>query len=140
MPQTISPQAALIYVMVLVSAVDRAMSDREMRRIGSVVRNLPVFEGLSEERLPQIAEECAEILDSDEGLETVLGLIAQSLPRRLYETAYALAVEVAAADVKVGQEELRLLEMLRERLVLDRLVTAAIERAARARHARHVEE
>jgi tellurite resistance protein len=136
MPKTISTQAALVYVMVIVSAADRAMSDREIRRIGSVVRNLPVFEGLGEERLPAIAEECAQILDNDEGLETVLGLVVRSLPKRLYETAYALAVDVAAADVKVGQEELRLLQILRHRLGLDRLVTVAIERAARARHAR----
>jgi len=42
---------------------------------------------------------------------------------------------VAAADGKASQEELRLLEMIRDRLDIGRLPAAAIERAARARHA-----
>jgi hypothetical protein len=64
----------------------------------------------------------------------MLELIASALPKKLYETAYALAVEVAAADLKVPDEEIRLLELLRDALNLDKLVTAAIERSARARH------
>jgi hypothetical protein len=61
-------------------------------------------------------------------------MIAAALPERLYETAYALAVEVAAADLFVEQEELRFLQILRDRLNLDQLTSAAIERAARARY------
>ena len=44
------------------------------------------------------------------------------------------AVEVAAADLHVEQEELRFLQMLRDRLGLDTLTVAAIERGARARY------
>ncbi|MGE0613444.1 MAG: Tellurite resistance protein TerB, partial [Hyphomicrobiales bacterium] len=51
-------------------------------------------------------------------------------------TAYALAVEIAAADLDVQPEEMRLLELLAEQLNLDRLITAAIERGARARLAK----
>ena len=40
---------------------------------------------------------------------------------------------MAAADLHVEPEELRLLAMLRDRLGLDKLTTAAIERGARAR-------
>ena len=46
-----------------------------------------------------------------------------------------LACDVAAADLAADQEELRMLEMLRNLLKIQRLVTVAIERAARARHA-----
>jgi hypothetical protein len=63
----------------------------------------------------------------------VLDVIA-ALPARLHETAYALAVEVAAADLHVEQEELRFLQMLRDRLDLDKLAVAAIESSARARY------
>jgi hypothetical protein len=42
---------------------------------------------------------------------------------------------VAAADGALAPEELNLLRMLRQRLNLDRLVTAAIERTTYARHA-----
>ena len=55
-------------------------------------------------------------------------------PPRLYETLYACAVEVAAADLHVEQEELVFLQMLRDDLDIDPLVVAAIERSARVRY------
>ena len=64
----------------------------------------------------------------------MLDLIADGLPERLHETAYVLAAEVAATDLRVKVEEVRFLELLAERLKLDKLVCAALERAARARH------
>lgn len=134
MNQTISHHAALIYVMVIVSAADRNMTDAELRRIGSIIRNLPIFADFSEEKLISTAQDCAEILDDDEGLETVLGLVSGALPEMLHDTAYALAVEVAAADLNVNPEELRILQILRNRFGLDRLVCAGIERTILARH------
>lgn len=134
MNKTISHHAALIYVMVIVSAVDRSMNDPELKRIGSVIRNLPVFADFNQDNLIATAQTCQQILDSDEGLETVLGLITGALPERLRDTAYALAVEVAASDLNVNPEEMRILQILRNRLGLDRLVAAAIERTVLARH------
>jgi hypothetical protein len=52
------------------------------------------------------------------------------------ETAYALACDIVAADGNASQEELRVLELLRHRMEMERLVAAAIERGARARFAR----
>lgn len=135
MSQTINHHQALIYVMVTISAVDRSMNDEEFARIGSVTRNLPIFRDFDQERLLHTARECGDILSEDGGLDAVLTLAAEALPAHLHETAYALAVEVAAADLSVQQEELRLLQMLRDRFNLDKLVCAAIERSARARHA-----
>jgi hypothetical protein len=51
----------------------------------------------------------------------------------LHDTAYALAVEIAVLDVQLPQEELVLLEMVRDRLKVNSLVTGAIEASARAR-------
>jgi len=134
MTSTISPQAALIHVMVTMSAVDARMSDAELAKIGNIISVLPAFRDFSTERLLPTARECAAILEEDDGLETVLGLAKEALPPHMLETAYALAVEVAAADLSVGQEELRLLELIRHGLGVDRLTAAAIERGARARH------
>ncbi len=64
----------------------------------------------------------------------MLVLIRANLPEKLRETAYAVALEVAAADLDVRPEETRFLEMLREALDLDRLTTVAIERGIRARN------
>ena len=127
---------ALIYVMVTMSAVDRDMTDDELARIGTIVNDLPAFLGFNSDDLVPIAQSCAEQLAADGGLDRVLGRISGSLPLQLYETAYALAVEVAVADLDLKQEELRFLELLRDSLGLDKLSTAAIERGARARYQR----
>jgi tellurite resistance protein len=63
-------------------------------------------------------------------------MIREALPSRLYDTAYAIACDVVAADGSASQEELRLLEMLRHQLEIDRLTAAAIERGSGARHRR----
>lgn len=131
----ISHHTALIYVMVLVSAADRDMTDAELRAIGEDVQRLPVFRGYDADMLPVAAADCAEILNSEDGLDTVLAMIKGALPEELRETAYVLACDVAAADGRLSQEEIRLLEMLRHKLAVGRLPAAAIERAARARNA-----
>ncbi len=124
---------ALIFAMVTLSAADTRMTDREIAKIGDVVRTMPIFAGFNPERLVPTAEACGALLHEEDGLDRILDIVA-GLPTRLHETAYALAVEVAAADLHVEQEELRFLQMLRDRLDLDKLVIAAIERSARVRY------
>lgn len=126
--------AGLIYVMVLVSAADADMSDQEIRSFSEEVNYLPVFRDFDASRIHHIANECVDLLQEEDGLEEALQRIRSGLPEHLYETAYAIACDVAAADGKASQEELRLLELLRDHLRLDRLIAAGIERGARARH------
>ena len=131
----LSPQRALICIMVVMAAADRDMTDREIKRIGDQVRNLPVFADFDESELVSSAEECAARLGREGGLDAFLDMVARSLPSNLVETAYALACEIAAADLRVRQEEMRLLQIMRDRLGVDRLAASAIERTVKARHA-----
>ena len=124
----------LIYTMVLASACDRDITDKELQTIGDLVRNLPVFRGFDEEELPEVTRACAEMLNDEDGLEDALNFIRDTLPSKLRETSYAIACDIVAAEGGASQEELRLLEMIRYRLDVDRLAAAAIERGARARH------
>ena len=128
------PHEGLIYTMVLMSAADSDMTDEEMRVIGDIVRHLPAFHDYDESGLPATAAECAELLAEEDGLDRAIDVIKGALPQNLRETAYALACDVVAADGEANQEELRLLEILRHRLDIDRLIAAGIERGARARH------
>lgn len=130
----ISHHHALIYTMVLASAADNDMTDAELRSIGEMVEFLPIFRDFDKASLPEVAKDCAAILDDENGLDHAFEVIRGALPANLRETAYALACDVAAADGSVKQEEARLLELLRYSLDLDRLVAAAIERGSRARH------
>ena len=134
MTEPMNHHAALVYVMVTVSAVDRAMTDDELHRIGEIVSNLPVFSDYDDNDLVKTAEACGEILSADGGLQQVLRLVRGALPEKLRETAYAVALEVAAADRLVRPEEIRFLEMLGDTLELDKMTTAAIERGIRARN------
>lgn len=131
---TINTHQALIYVMVTMTAVDGRIGTPELQRIGRLVQTLPAFAGFDPERLTHVSQECGEILQVDEGLEAVLGLVSNALPQHLTATAYALAVEVAVSDRKIWQEEIRYLARLRDALGLDKLTTAAIERSAIARY------
>ena len=134
MNQTVSPQTALIYLMVTTSAADADMTDRELMTMGDIVRMLPVFHGFDVDQLATTAEECAPLLNKEDGLDEVLDVVSESLPERLHETAYAICCDIVAADGNADQEELRILEIIRHRLDVDRLAAAGIERGARARH------
>ena len=131
----IDHQAALIYAMVMASAADSDMTDAELARIGEIVSHLPAFGDFDIERLPEITNDCAILLSDDDGLENAFEAMRGALPDRLRETAYALACDVVAADGSAAQEELRLLELMRYALDIDRLNAAAIERGAAARYA-----
>ena len=137
MAKTISTHHALIYVMVTIANVEGHLGERELEAISRIVQQWPIFRSFDTDKLAHVAQECGEILQDTEGLEAVFGLAAEALTPKLRETAYALAVEIAASDLAVGKEELRFLAMLRDHLGLDKLVTAALERSAIARYQTH---
>jgi tellurite resistance protein len=124
---------ALIYTMVIVSAADRNMPDSELHAFVEIVGHLPVFEDFDQSKLPGLFNDCVELISRDNGLEETLQAIKSGLPSKLRETAYAIACDLVATDREATQEELRILELLRHHLKIDRLIAAAIERAARAR-------
>lgn len=129
-----SPQEALVYLMVIMSASDRDMGDDELARIGAIVRTLPVFRGFDQAQTLLVAQACQRLLQEEDGFEQVLSQVRSALSPELRETAYALAVDVAAADLSVREEETRILDIIRDRFGLDPLAVAAIERAAAIRH------
>lgn len=128
------PEEALIYTMITASAVDRKITNDELSRIGSIVKELPVFKAYDHDWLVKEAQDCGKLLAKPDGLATVLQLIRDGLPIHLYETAYVLTAELVATDLEVTSEEIRFLDMLGGKLEIDKLVCAALERAARARH------
>ncbi|MBI4921975.1 MAG: tellurite resistance TerB family protein [Devosia nanyangense] len=130
---SLSTQDALVYLMVIAATSDAAVSDRELRAIEALVGRSPVFDGFDRSRLGEVAAEAIDLLKDSSDLDRVLGMILGAIPARLHDTAYALAVEIATVDIRLVQEELRLLEMIRDKLALDGLISAAIEASARAR-------
>jgi tellurite resistance protein len=134
MSEIISPEDALVAVMVAVSVSDEAIRTAELVKIEQIVNHLPVFAAYDADRMREVAKAVFELFEEEDGLDALFGLVRDALPERLWETAYAIACDVAAADGALTQPELRFLEEIRHALYIDRLHAAAIERGARARH------
>jgi len=134
--EALSPQDALVAVMIATSASDQNMTDSELVSITGIIDVLPVFEGYDRDHIATVSNLVGDLFEEEDGLDALIGLVEQSLPDHLRETAYALACDIAAADKRVNMNELRFLEMLRHDLRVGRLAAAAIERGARARHQR----
>ena len=129
-----SPQDCLVAVMMSVSFSDETVRTAELLAIQQIVNHLPIFADYDPDRLTTVAQTVRDLFEQEDGLDAFFGLVRDGLPERLYETAYAVACDVAASDGALYQPELRLLEELRYELNIDRLNAAAIERGSRARH------
>jgi hypothetical protein len=129
----LDPHGALIYTMVIVTGAESRLPPDEVTMIGDIVGHWPVFHGFDRNKLPGHLDACAELLAREDGLDATLDSIKAALPPRLRETAYAIACDLIAVDGSATQEELQILELIRHRLEVDRLIAAAIERGARAR-------
>ena len=135
-PQSLSPQDSLIAILIGVSGADSEIRTAELLAIEALVNHLPIFADYDADRVKTVAQTVFDLFEVEDGLDALFGLVRANLPEHLHETAYALACDVAAADGKLLQTELRYLEELRFELNIDRLHAAAIERGARARHMR----
>lgn len=133
---TINAPEALVMTMVLVSAADGGMTDREIGIMAGLVQTLPAFYDFTTSELASVTERSANLLHDDDGLAHAGRLMRNALPLKLRETAYALACEVVAGSDGAGNQSLQMLEFVRGELGLDSLVSAAIERGVRARYQR----
>jgi tellurite resistance protein len=131
---TLSAQDCLVAVMIAISASDENIRTAELVSIEGIVDHLPVFADYDADRLKRVAKTVFDLFADEDGLDALFGLVRANLPEKLWETAYALACDVAACDGLLGEQELRFLREIRYELALDRLAAAAIERGARARH------
>lgn len=133
-PPSLSPQDTLVAIMIAMSASDENIRTSELVTIEAIIDHLPVFADYDKDRLKRVSETVFDLFGEEDGLDALFGLIRDTLPEKLNETAYALACDVAAADGRLGEQELNLLAEIRYELSIDRLHAAAIERGARARH------
>lgn len=125
---------ALVAMMVAVSVSEEAMRTSELVAIERMVNHAPVFADYDADRIRAVAQTVVTLFEEEDGLDALFGLIRDALPARMFDTAYALACDVAAADGRMGETEGRLLAEIRAELEIDRLHAAAIELSARTRH------
>ncbi|AJE48292.1 tellurite resistance TerB family protein [Celeribacter indicus] len=133
-PHSLTAQDCLVAVMIAQSMSDETMRTAELVTIENIVNHLPIFAGYDADRIKTVSSTVFDLFGEEDGLDALFGLIRGNLPAYLFETAYALACDVAASDLHTYEAELRLLEEIRYELDIDRLHAAAIERGARARY------
>lgn len=133
-PEDFTPEDTLIAIMIAASVSDEAIRTSELVTIERMVNHLPVFAEYDIERIKEVSNTVFDILAEEEGLDILWDAVRRTLPERLFDTAYAMACDVIAADGKARENELRLLEDMRYELNIERLLAAAIETGARARH------
>jgi tellurite resistance protein len=131
---SLSPCDALVAVMVAVSASDSTMRTSELVAIQRMVDHAPVFADYDDERIRAVSQTVMSLFEEEDGLDALFGLIRDALPEKLYETAYALACDVGAADGRLYDGEIALLAEIRHQLNIPRLHAAAIELSAQVRH------
>ena len=131
---SLSPCDALVAVMVAVSASDANMRTSELVAIQRMVDHAPVFADYDEDRIRAVSQTVVTLFEEEDGLDALFGLIRDALPEKLYETAYALACDVGAADGRLYDGEIALLAEIRDQLNIARLHAAAIELSAQVRH------
>ncbi|KAJ56405.1 2-dehydro-3-deoxyphosphooctonate aldolase [Actibacterium mucosum KCTC 23349] len=129
-----TPQDALVAVMIATSASDEDIRTSELVTIQRIVNHLPVFAEYDVDHLSRVSAAVFDLFEVEDGLDALFELVLEALPDKLFETAYAMACDVAAADGKLDESELQMLAEIRYQLNIDRLHGAAIERGARARH------
>lgn len=129
-----TPEDTLIAVMIAISASDETIRTSELMSIERMVNHLPAFADYQIDRLTEVSNAVFDILAEEDGLDILWETVRQNVPERMFDTAYAMACDVAAADGAARETELRLLADMRYELNIDRLLAAAIEVGARARH------
>jgi len=125
----------MIYTMMLVSGADSEVTDAEKSTIGRVVYSWPSFRDYDRHQLGETIRHCRDRLKQDHGLDEAVRHIAEELPAELYQTAYAAACEVAAADGESSFNELTVLRTLQRHLGIPDLAAAAIQHGTAVRHA-----
>ncbi|MGB0902001.1 tellurite resistance TerB family protein [Halocynthiibacter sp.] len=133
-PHSFTAQDALVAIMFAESASDENIGTPELLTIERIVNHLPIFANYDADRLRTVSQTVLDLFSEEDGLDALFGLVKDALPEALFETAYALACDVAASDGRLKEGELRMLAEIRYELNIDRLHGAAIERGARARH------
>ena len=120
--------------MVAVSVSDANIRTSELVAIERMVNHMPVFADYDVDRIRAVSQTVMSLFEDEDGIDALFGLVRDALPERLFETAYALACDVAAADGLLSDNEAEMLREIRHQLDVSRLHAAAIELSAQLRH------
>jgi hypothetical protein len=82
-PQSLSPQDALVALMVAVSFSDGQARTAELVAMENLVNNLPIFAPYDADRIGIVTRTVADLFAEEEGLDALFGLIRDALAREV---------------------------------------------------------
>ena len=93
-----TPEDTLIAIMMAVTASDGRIQTSQLVSIERMVNHLPVFRDYDPERMKEVSNTVFDVLAEEDGLDILWDTVRATLPERLFDTAYAMACDVTAAD------------------------------------------
>ena len=115
---TLSQSEAILAVLASAVAVDGMLGTEEVRTLEQVLATARWSLGLTEQAVAAAAQQGREVI-AKHGLPAVLSASADAIPRDLHPTIFALAVDLALADGRLGSQEATFIDHLQAALHID---------------------
>lgn len=132
---SLSPAEAGLACLTLAAHVHGPAKPADLAHIDEMIAATPSLRAIPPAKQAATRDLTSAIIGANEGLDSMLTLIAAATNATQQETLYALAVEFIVRRARISPEEMRLLELLADEFSLDPLLRAAIDQAMRARFA-----
>ena len=130
---TLSPAEAALACLTLVAHVHGPAKPDDRACLDEMIAATPSLQAIAPAKREATRDLASAIIGANEGLDSMLMLIASATDTAQQETLYALAVEFIVRRARISPEEMRLLDLLADEFALDPLLRAAIDQAIRAR-------
>ncbi|MDC0131738.1 hypothetical protein OAI46_06895 [Alphaproteobacteria bacterium] len=126
-----SPSDTALSCLTLAARIDGSMDDADALLIADMVATSQSLKSITAPQLAHVQDATMAILGSEDGFETLLEIIEASAAHG--EVLYTLSVEFIVRRERISPAEMRLLDILADRLRLAPLTRAAIDTATRIR-------
>ena len=131
----LSPAEAALACLTLVAHVHGPAKSADLACLDDIIAATPSLLAIAPAKREATRDLAIAIIGANEGLDSMLMLIAGATNTAEQETLYALAVDFIVRRARISPEEMRLLDLLADEFALDPLLRAAIDQAMRARSA-----
>ena len=114
-------------IIIAAVASDQTLSEEELKFMPVLFSRMRLFRDWSTAQYDELFNKLFQVL-KHQGFAAFLNICISSLPKKLRQTAFAVAVDIVLADSTVNREEKDFLYELQKKLGLDtRLATKIIE-------------
>ncbi len=135
-PKTVialSPPESFAAILLLIVAADGQLTASEASLLEATLGQMHLFRGYPADFLPQTVAKLCQTLRV-QGQEALLMAALASLPRDLYDTTYAIALDLALVDADIGPEEQQILDRLQAATGLQTEVVELLQWAMTIKH------